>query len=200
MAMMNRIDGYLLQCQVPNPLVENVAHTPPSPEEVQQLIAYLRSHRVNPVVVGSVGIMHHLTLASHKFRPTVDLDLFVDKPLPNPPKGWRRDAESPGLTSWISPSGGYVDFMEKDHEFPSGSRNPSSVEVDPNSKDYPVASPVALLKLKLNSYREKDMSDAVALARAMGGVPDDAAFGKLNQDQKENLEMLRQWAAHFRSE
>ena len=200
----SRIPNYLTQCQVPScRLGESASETttPPSDAEVRELITYLRQHRVNPVIVGSVGIFHHLTLAAHKFRPTVDLDIFTHAKLPPPPQGWRVDTASLGVTSWISPSGGLVDFLEPGHEFPNGNKNPSKVAIDPKApKDYPVAAVVELLKLKLNSYRAKDMTDAVELAKATGGVPPDSAFGRLNPAQKENLAMLRSWVDHFKSE
>ena len=198
---MSRIADYLSQCQIPTCRLgesETKTTTPPSDEEVRELIAYLRKFGVNPVIVGSVGIFHHLTLAAHKFRPTVDLDVFTHRKVPAPPPGWTKIKDSIGVESWRSPSGGVVDFLEKGHEFPGGSKNPSKVEIDPKSPtDYPVAAVVELFKLKLNSMRSKDMTDAVALAKAVGGVPGDAAFGKLNRTQRENLNMLRIWADHF---
>jgi hypothetical protein len=187
----NTVSDYLNQCGVLALVERENVHTPPTAGEVKALIAYLRAKGIKPVIVGSVAVFHHLKTDTKKFRPTVDLDIFVDKKLPLPPSGWKRDPASPGLESWISPSGGYVDFMQKGHEFPSGERNPDSVETHLDSpQDYPVAAPIEMLKMKLNSMREKDLADAMALVRALGSVPD---LKGLNQTQRENLGLVKQW-------
>jgi len=187
---MNRIETFLNQCSVKALCEDGSVHTPPTPAEVRSLIAYLVSKGVKPVIVGSVAVFHHLSAASVKdFRPTVDLDVFVDK-LPAPPEGWAKDPEAVGLSSWISPSGGYVDFMVGGHEFGTGVRYPRKVSTAAgSSKDYPVADAKELLKLKLNSMRDKDLQDAIRLARALK-LPE---LTGLNSTQRENYEMVKLW-------
>lgn len=190
------VEVYLDQCQVRNTLVENQhVHVPPTPGETKALMAYLDDRNLEAAIVGSVGVLHYVK-DTGKFRPTVDLDVFVHTTTLQlrrlePPAGWKVDLESPGVASWISPTGGYVDFMTAGHIFPGGSRTPDRVTVDKSSGKYPVAVAADLFKLKLNSMREKDLSDMITLARALGGVPDD--LGPLNQTQKENLDLARQW-------
>lgn len=192
------VTRYLRQCQVRNTLAESEGvHVPPTPEETKQLLTYLKQVGVEAAVIGSVGVLHYIKDPS-KFRPTVDLDMFVQMTAANfrkvkPAPGWSVDKASPGVISWISPSGGYVDFMTTGHEFPGGSRTPSRVSVDPSSKEYPVATAVDIFKMKLNSMREKDLADMISLARAIGGVPSDKQLGPLNQTQKENLQLVQQW-------
>lgn len=193
----NNIESYLNQCRVKNRLVESDdAHVPPTAEETKFLIKYLRDLGLKPAIVGSVGILRHLGSVDPKndFRPTVDLDVWVTK-VPAPPKGWSRDHESIGVESWISPSGGYVDFMTPGHEFPGGTTNPKSIAYDPASAetDYPVAHWLDLLKMKLNSMRSKDLSDSIALIRKMKAIPSTKELGKLTQTQKENLDLVTQW-------
>jgi hypothetical protein len=193
------VEDYLNQCRVRNPLVEKEisTHVPPTPEETKKLIAYLRSKDLKPAIVGSVGILRHLGDIDVKksFRPTVDLDIWVQS-VPAPPPGWTVDPESPGVVSWISPTGGYVDFLTPGHEFAgSDVRNPDKIEIDSDSAmtDYPVGSWKSLLFLKLNSVRDKDLADAMALCRRFGRVPEYRELGHLNQTQRENLDLVRTW-------
>lgn len=191
------IETYLAQCQVRNPLAESkTVHVPPTPDEVKFLIGFLRSQKLNPMIVGSVAILRHLgPQAASGFRPTVDLDVWVTR-VPEPPQGWRRDPESPGVISWIAPSGGYVDFLTPGHEYAgTGAKNPARLEPDPESaeSDFPVAHWKSLLFMKLNSMREKDLADCVSLVRALKRVPSPKELGKLNQTQRENLDLVTQW-------
>lgn len=193
----NKIESYLSQCRVRNPLAESDAtHVPPTPEETKSLIQYLRSKGLKPAIVGSVGILRHLgdVDVRRDFRPTFDLDIWVTK-VPEPPKGWSRDRESIGVASWISPSGGYVDFLEAGHEFEGGSSVPTSIEYDQESlkSDFPVATWIEILKMKLGSMRHRDLLDSISLVRKMGHVPSAKQLGRLNQMQKENLDLLTQW-------
>lgn len=193
------IDRYLRDCQFVSPLAESASttHTPPTPSEVRDLFDYLAGKGVAATIIGSVAVMHYLK-DGHEFRPTNDLDLFVpvsDDVISRiePPPGWARDRTSPGVPSWISPGGGYVDFMAAGHMFPGGSRLQRNVQTDPTSGLYPVATPADLFRLKLNSYRDRDTIDLVSLARAIGGVPSDAALGALDDTASENLAQIRQW-------
>lgn len=194
------VEAYLRQCRVKNRLVESdETHVPPTPEETKELIHYLRGLGLQPAIVGSVGILRHLGNdidPRRDFRPTFDLDVWINKPqVPAPPRGWRKDTASIGVVSWISPSGGYVDFMLPSHEFPSGAKNPAAIEYDePSLKtDYPIAHWKVLFKMKLNTMRDKDVADALALCRRLGHVPTVAELGKLNQTQRENLELITTW-------
>lgn len=188
---------YLRQCRVRGLSEDADVHVPPTKDEVSSLIRYLRGQNLDPKIIGSVGILHHMGNVDVRrdFRPTVDLDVFVSGDPGKPPPGWTRDPEAPGVISWISPTGGYVDFMTPGHEFPSGERGPKTVTTHEPSKDtdYPVAHAHELLKLKLNSMRSKDIADALALVRKLGYVPELSALGKLNPQQKDNYGLLKQW-------
>ncbi len=187
---------YFAMCRRRNSFVSDDGHVPPAANEVEELIEYLRSARVSPVIVGSAAVLKHLNLndqdIDRDFRPTSDLDIFVRSQLPDPPPGWRQDPEAVGVVSWISPSGGYVDFMQGGMEFPSGAKYPTNVAVDEHSlsTSYPVAQVTDLFRLKLNSDRAKDLTDLLALARKVG-VPSN--LGPLNEAQKQNLEVIKLW-------
>ena len=195
----NQIRKYLAQCRVRNAAEDVDTHVPPTSEEVEELIVYLREHGINPAIVGSTALLKHLgddIDIGKDFRPTADLDIFVNKPPPKQlPEGWHRDPEAVGLISWISPSGGYVDFLQGGHEYPGGRKNPSSVSIDTSISEFPVADVASVFKLKLNSERQKDLLDLVALARRTG-VPPSSALGKLNAQQRENLQMISQWVQY----
>jgi len=191
--MMDQLGSYLAQCRVRSPLVEaEDAHYPPSKEETMFLLDYLKKQRLGPAISGSVGLLHHIGGDVKSFRPTYDLDIWVNKDPGAPPKGWRKDLESIGVVSWISPTGGYVDFMTPGHEFPGGAKTPRSVGID-TSFGYPVVRWLDLMRLKLNSMRAKDMTDLIALVRKIGKVPTAGELGSLNRTQRENLDMILQW-------
>ena len=191
-----RIAAYLAQCRVVS-LHENETHVPPTGEETTGLIRHLRAAGSNPLVIGSVGVLNYLRHVDPKlgFRPTVDLDLWVDSLPESRPHGWTIDLESIGVPSWVSPSGGHVDFLLPGQDMPSGTKTPSRLDPDPASagSDFPVASWTSLLKLKLNSVREKDFADSIALVRAQGYVPTPQELGQMTRAQRENYEMLVQW-------
>jgi hypothetical protein len=188
------LERYLDQCRVVNRLVENEdVHVPPTKEEVHSLLAHLGLHGLKPAIAGSVGILQHLgDIDVNGFRPTVDVDVWVSKDPGEPMEGWHQDPEAPGVPSWISPSGGYVDFLIGGHEFPSGEKAPSHVDVD-TSFELPVVSLKHLLAMKLNSMREKDLADCIALVRKIGRVPSKLELGKMNNTQKENLDLVAHW-------
>ena len=167
---------------------------PPTPEEAKFLLAYLRENGMSPMVVGSGAVLGHLQITPEESaklgRPTKDLDISINKrPIPPIPYGWRQDMESIGLVSWISPSGGYVDFVVTGHQFPDGRVN-KAPELEQNSPaDYPIANLSTIFKMKLCSYRPQDLQDLVMLARKFG-VPE---LTGLNKQQKENLDLVKLW-------
>lgn len=99
-----------------------------------------------------------------------------------------------GLISWISPSGGYVDFLVAGHRFPDNNINPMKIGVDVKSMEAgcPIADVASLFQLKLNSFREKDLTDLVALARKVG-IPREIYRFKLNKTQQDNLTLVDLW-------
>lgn len=190
------ITRYLSQCQSRNLLAEgDQDHVPPTASETKDLLAYLDSLGIKAAVVGSVGILHYV---KGDFRPTSDLDLHVKCTFEQfrkvaPLQGWSVDRESIGVISWISPGGGYVDFLCAGSRFADGGKVLSTVTVDKTSRDYPVASAADIFKLKLSSMRSKDLTDLISLARGIGHVPAEEELGHLNQTQRENLELIQQW-------
>ena len=193
---MHRLDKYLGQCRVVTES-EGATGVPPTMAETMDLISFLRKHGSSPLIVGSVGVLHHLKSVdpSFGFRPTADLDVWVRKMPPCLPPNWSVDLESIGVPSWKSPTGGQVDFLLPNSDMPSGSRVPSKLEPDPSTinSPLPMASLNSLLRLKLDSTREKDFADSVALVRACGRMPEAHEFGRLNRNQVENYEMVKRW-------
>lgn len=182
--------------------LKDKTHIPPTDKEVESLIIYLQEKGVDPVIVGSVAVIKHLKQKGKNFKDdsldmTKDLDLFVSSSLPNPPTGWRRDLESIGVISWISPSGGSVDFLIAEHRFPNNLKNPKKIDKDPESvlMGCPVADLRSIFELKLNSDREKDLTDLLVLARRLG-IPKGLHQQPLNQTQKDNLKLVTLWIEH----
>jgi len=190
-----RVAAYLAQCRVVG-LNENESLMPPTAEETTELIKFLQAAGSNPLVIGSVGVLSHLRSVDPNlgYRPTVDLDLWVTRLPATLPPGWSRDPEAIGVPCWISPSGGRVDFLMPSQALP-GSKTPRALEPDESTAgtDFPVASLTSILRLKLNSVREKDLADAIALVRAHQRVPSREELGGLNTTQRENYELLGQW-------
>jgi len=179
-------------------------HIPPTSKEVEELISYLRSKDIDPIIVGSVALITHLKLNSQDLKdhnPTKDLDLFISESplarLPPPPPGWSRDREAVGVVSWISPKGGYVDFLIAGHCFPGQSKIPKKITKDPEFEKMgcPVADICSLFILKLNSSREKDLLDLLSLSRKVG-IPKELKKHTLNEIQRENLSLLQLWLEH----
>lgn len=189
------MQGYLSQCRVKAIHEDDNVSVPPTAEEVALLVDYLERHKASPTIVGSVGVLLQLRARDKKaeFRPTVDVDIWVKRVPPLLP-GWRLDVESIGVTSWISPSGGHVDFLTAGDSLPSGEDVPKVITRDAQlgRGPFPVASMADLLKLKLNSWREKDFADAIALVKANGGLAS-LAMGKLNKVQRDNLDLVIKW-------
>jgi hypothetical protein len=100
---------------------------PPTAEEFLALMGYLAEQGIEATLVGSAAVVHHLRNSPHGFRPTFDVDIHVNKQLPPLPAGWRKDQTAVGVNSWISPSGGIVDFLTPGHRFPSGEIVPRRV-------------------------------------------------------------------------
>jgi len=200
---------YLAQCRVRNSLVEAAdTQVPPTAGETANLLAYLKAHGLDAAIVGSVAVLHHLrgTPEAGAFRPTVDLDVFVRATFQRLRQlpvldGWRADPESLGVVSWISPTGGRVDFVTSGQEFSNSvGAMPRAVGVAANSPTgMPVAQVRDLFRLKLGSYRAKDLTDLLTLSRAQGRAPTPAELGTLNPTQRENLGIINQWLAAGRA-
>lgn len=175
------------------------SHKPPSEKELLDLIAYLQDKGLDPIIVGSVAIVKHLKLSSstdHKnqFRITQDIDLYVNTSLPDLPRGWRRDIQSLGIISWISPSGGYVDFLEYGHKFPGSGQISVHVQKDTDSESVglPLADLSSIFRLKLQSDRERDFADLLLLARKLG-IPKDVERETKDGEALEKLAFIKKW-------
>lgn len=177
--------------------------TPPSAVQTDELFSYLRKFKLNPIVVGSAALVHHMGddiggKSASEVRPTYDLDIYVSGNLPDPPPGWKRCTRSPGVSRWISPSGGVVDFLQGGHTFPGGAKAHKVSTVDvvlPGGADYKVADCAGVWKYKLNTVRIKDLTDLALLGKTRG-VPSERELGRLSSEQRENLEHVRVLVAH----
>jgi len=210
----SRIADYLTACRIPS-LFETlgagddyVPAKPPTEKELIELLNYLTKAGLKPAVVGSASAFHHLAIAFGKtqgsrgktladlWRPTKDIDIWVSGTvrLPAPPPGWTRDAESVGVDSWFSPSGGMVDFLIGGQQFPSGAVTPDSLNVSSRSpKGIPVADIFWVIRSKLGTGREKDMADVIDLLYAVKADPDyskelNGFRAGLGRDQREELD------------
>ena len=185
---------YLNQCGVRGLTESGSVNHPPTAEEFLEVVSYLKFHGVTSAVIGSSAVVYHIKTSVKDYRPTVDLDLWVNRKLPAPPAGWYRDPQSIGIDSWISPTGGTVDFLKAGHRFPSGSVVPSKIDfVVSDDGKFNVAKLVEVFKLKLDSEREKDMLDCVVIARSLGYVPSARELGVLTDQQVETLNMVQAW-------
>jgi hypothetical protein len=204
---------YLLQCRTYNPLLETegITPVPPTSRELEMLVSYLLKNGVDFAIVGSVAVARYLELMTlthnvgfpdgledQLWSATQDIDFFVSQSLPPLPKGWKRDIKSIGVASWISPSGGYVDFLMAGHRFPDSNATPKKIEKDPESINtgWPIADITSLFLLKLNSFRDKDLFDLVVLAHKVGISEDQLRKRSLNETQTNNLETVRMWLEH----
>ena len=188
---------YLAQCRVKHMSEQSSVHVPPTSQEVVDLFAYLKLRRIEAAIIGSTAVLHYLQDLDG-FRPTTDLDIWVRSSQERlakipPPPGWCRDTSAIGIVSWISPRGGYVDFISADYVFPGGEKVLASIKVDMSSPlGFPIATIVDIFKLKLNSFRPRDLTDLLALAKA-GKTPSDEQLGTLNETQRNNLWMAKTW-------
>ena len=201
---MNHIESYLTSCRTPS-IMEDLhdldGMKPPTAQELRALIAYLTGFGLRPLVAGSASAFHHLILAfgkkskrdiSNLWRPTKDVDLWVSGKLPAPPAGWKRDPEAIGTPSWISPSGGYVDFMIEGDTFPSGGVTGSMSASDDSPEGVPTAGIFDVLRSKLATGRIKDLGDVIDLMHAIKAKPAYAAkipgfLKSLSSEQKEDF-------------
>ena len=200
------LDRYIEACgtkSVMEELHDIDSMKPPTPEEIRTLIDYLAKLKLSPMVAGSASAFHHIVVAfgakakgknlSDLWRPTKDVDLWVSGKLPAPPAGWRRDMEAVGAPSWISPSGGYVDFLIKGDMFPNGATTGTMTVSSDSPKGVPVAGIFDVMRAKLGTSRMKDLSDVVDLLHVVNSnatykaaLP---AFKKsLKREQKEDME------------
>ena len=148
------------------------------------------------MIVGSIAVIRHLQLTiedinARIFRPTQKLELFISQKLPAPPSGWQLNQSPVGLTSWISPTGGIVDFLTARDIFPG---DLYSVGKDPESVTMgcPVADVQTLFLIKLNSDKERDLLDLLLLACKLG-IPKDLDNLLWTLQQRKSLEFVRRW-------
>lgn len=189
---------YLSFCQKRNPLIdpERILHIPPLGNELEELMIYLCSRGVKPVIGGTLAVVKHLKLSSeeikaHDFRPIHKIDLFFSNELPPPPKGWQVDKKSTALISWISPLNGCVEFLKMNNTNELG-KDLESIEAG-----CPVIDIKTLFKMKLDSNRQRDLFDLLSLALVVG-IPVDLEEELLNETQRRNLEAIKLWIK-FRS-
>lgn len=226
----NHFSQYLSECRSQSPLLDsdNYHTFPPSEQEISSLIEFLLSKNLDPIIVGSIAVIRYLDLPKQndqKYRLTSSLEILISSPLSSPLDSWKvKDSPSP-IISWISPSGGKVDFFQVNDVFPI-SLTPYSVEKDKESviAQCPIASPKSLLLLKLSSNEPRDMLDATLLIDEIGfprdleayfwtslqkenfqlikaltkeiGIPEGIRKKRLNQSQRENLSLLDLWLKH----
>lgn len=190
------LSGYLAQCQLKNPFLQEDKYTPypPTSKEVEDLIMFLQNEGLDPVISGTIALIKHLQFTeadihAREFRPTHKLEVIISKNLPNPPSGWHINKDF--RACWNSPLGGRVDFVREEEavQFPNRvQRDPESVEAG-----IPVADVPTIFKMKLNSDWDKDLAELMTLARKVG-IPKDIKDCLWSDRQKKNMEILIFWA------
>ena len=189
-AQMSDVSVYLTRCSQVHTF-ELGATVPPTVDEVRFLMNHLESANIRNGLCGSTAVYTYLTEALADFRPTLDIDVFTSREPGRPPEGWRINREAVGVTSWIAPSGGVVDFLVAGSMLPNGTTVPRNIKVVayPDS-EFRVVALDDLVRLKLNSTRDKDLQDVIRLARSCRSC---LSVAKLNEQQRENLQLVQLW-------
>lgn len=192
---------YLSECRIRNPFIatEHVVHIPPSSEEIEELISYLLGKNTNPVIIGSIAVIKHLhvtkeDIIARRFRPTKKLELLVSQELLPLLTGWQLNKDSTKAVSWISPTGGIVDFFTLKDIFPEDIRDQNIIKKDAESVDMgcPIADVQTIFLIKLNSTEERDLLDLLMLVSRQG-IPKDLDKCLWTARQKKNLEFIKLW-------
>lgn len=174
--------AYLTKCKASNPLMENQERTPPSSQELKELVAYLTDVGVGFVIGGTLGSVKHLKDVSTDLRPCSYITLFIEQKPPSPPSGWEVGASN----QWISPGKGYVLFQVIDALKMLG--------IDEESRDAgcPVVASTPLIKHLLESTSERDFFELIPLVRTYG-LPEEEG---LTDQQQKTVKRLKKWMQH----
>lgn len=168
------LSPYLSQCHSFNPLLERIETTPvpPTGKELYKLVGYLKQNNIDFAIVGSVAVARYLELTKQNireglFRPTHSLEVLAISALPAPLQGWNL-IEKPKL--WFNPkTNSYVQFFNVRDIFPQEApfnvigKDPLSVRMG-----CPIADPITLFKMKLDSGLAKDILELMFLVRKIG--------------------------------
>lgn len=193
--------AYLSECRAQNPFVklEQKIPIPPTGKEIEALVSYLINSKVDPVIIGSIAVIKHLHITAEdikarSFRLTQKVELFVSQFPPNLLSGWQINKNSKVLTSWISPTGGTVDFLKIEDLFSESVESQYVVEKDPESVNMgcPVADMQTLFLIKLNSDQERDLLDLLTLARRKN-IPENLDKHLWTSTQRKNLDFIKLW-------
>lgn len=187
---------YLSLCHSFNPLIERIETTPvpPNSEELYKLIEYLMENDIDFAIVGSIAVARYLELTNkdvHQgfFRPTNALEILVVNALPAPLKGWKV-VEKPKL--WFNPkTNSYVQFFNATEIFPQEApfnvigKDPLSVRMG-----CPIADPLTLFKMKLDSGLTKDILELTYLIEKIG-FPSELENQLWNKMQITRLKLIK---------
>lgn len=148
----------------------------------------------------SVAVVKHLNLTNEEihlrnFRPTYALDLLIFRKIPSPPPNWQVKMQTSDGVSWLSTTGGQINFLMAKDTFPEGFIKTNSIGRDPESVRVgcPIVDVKTLFIMKLNSSLEVDMSELMTLARKTK-IPKEIEKELWTNRQKKNLEFIRSWA------
>lgn len=193
--------SYLSECRVWNPFFESENNTcfPPTSEELEEIIFYLSSNDLVPVIIGSVAVIKYLNITrkdvrAGDFRLTNKLELFVSGNLPSPLSCWQFKERFKGRCSWISPIGSVIDFFNKKNVLfgDSGARFSIGIDSESASQGCPVADVATLFIIKLNNFKIRDLQDLLYLALKTG-IPKNLDKLLSNSRQRKNLTFIRKW-------
>ncbi len=164
---------------------------PPCFDEVEALLMHFSKHGVKFVIGDTLAVIKHLhpyyrDMRAGIFRPISKILLVISPKLPPIPESWEEVLDELGNLLWISPSRGYVQFQEVN--------NIDSISLDEESATVhcPVMDFKTVFVEKLKVKKHRDLLDLLSLADSMG-IPENLETELLNEDQRKNLNRLKQW-------
>ena len=170
---------------------EEITPVPPTSQELEMILAYLKESNADFAIIGSVAIVKHLELTrddyiNRVFRPTNCLEILISTPIPPPPKGWKWDEE---MEAWFTSKNHYVKFFAKNSFFPN-----KEMKIGKDSESLEtgcwVADVLTLSQFNLNSGRVKDLLEIVTLWRKVG-IPENLEQKLWNAKQLKQLELIK---------
>ena len=170
---------------------EDITPVPPTFQELEMILSYLKANNADFAIIGSVAIVKHLELTADDyyqpiFRPTKCLEILISTPTPKPPKGWKLDEE---MEAWFTSKNHYVKFFSTNSFFPN-----KEMKIGKDSESFetgcPIADVLTLSQINLNSGRVKDLLEIVTLWRKVG-IPENLEQKLWSAKQLKHLELIK---------